>query len=77
MAESQKRRQPKNQAKNQLSLRVVMARRKARSLQSRIMKRRENATFKSNGSQNFHGLALQQTNLEGKCTASTAEKMKL
>lgn len=41
------------------------------------MKRGENATFKSNGSQNFHGLALQQMNQEGKCTASTAEKMKL
>ena len=50
-----------------------MARRKARSLQSRITKR-ENATFKSNGSQNVHDLALQQTNLEGKCTASTTEK---
>ena len=60
----------------QLSLRVVMARRKARSLQSRIIKRRENATFKSNGRQNFHDLALQQTNLEEKYTASTVEKMK-
>lgn len=67
--------QPKNKAKNQRSLRVVMARRKARSLQSRSMKRREIAIFKSTGDRNFHGLL--QTNLEGKCTASTAEKMKL
>ena len=44
-------------------------------LESHIMKKNENDIFKSTGSLNFHGLL--QMNLEEKCTAFIAEKMKL